>query len=369
MSKSVINIGDRFGSLVVESQVKIFGKSSERYWKCKCDCGGVVETSTTSLRSGNRKTCGHCRVNTVVGMRFGKLLVTDIVGYDKNRNLIVKCKCDCGNELDVVAHRLYSGKKVSCNECVRFEMIGRRFGSLTVTKFVYTKDQKSWYECKCDCGNTTVVTGNHLRSGKTTHYTCGKCYEVLPDSYRDDVHKKCVQLSIIWNRIHNRCENPKSDSFPWYGGSGIELKISRYNFIKMFYKDPSFDPKLQIDRVDTKKNYEVGNLRWSTSEENSKNKLSSYEVDYDSIAKKLMTMLTFGKICSNNNYDPFDFIMVKVLKRPSVDKGGILWLFIHKSLKNKVDLYIDRIRNNYIQYDSEIIFDAKLSYQASEELI
>lgn len=369
MAKSVINIGDKFGKLTVLGQVKILGKSSERYWKCKCECGGTVEASTTSLRSGDRKTCGHCRENTVIGKKFNKLLVTEIVGRDKKGNLIVKCKCDCGNEIQTQAHKLYSDSKTSCGQCIRYDMVGKRFGSLVVTKFVYVKDEKSWYEAKCDCGNVVVVPGNYMRSGVQKKTSCGKCFHLISDSYKPELHQRCVDLSVAWNRMYNRCRNPKSDSFPLYGGSGVELNIDRLDFVKLFYKDPSYKPDLQIDRINASGNYDQNNIRWSTLEENNKNKLNTYAVDYDTIAKKLMTMMTFSKICAVNNFEPFEFIMVKVEKCSSPSRGKELWLFIHSSLINKSNFYTDRIINNFEKYNGEIDLSSKINWCFDEELI
>ena len=46
--------------------------------------------------------------------------------------------------------------------------IGNRYGHLTVIKRVENNSggQARW-ECLCDCGNKTIVTGTHLRSGNT----------------------------------------------------------------------------------------------------------------------------------------------------------------------------------------------------------
>jgi hypothetical protein len=51
----------------------------------------------------------------------------------------------------------------------RLHLEGQRFGKLTAIKDLgnisYAK--RSAWLCECDCGNTTVVLGNSLKSGKT----------------------------------------------------------------------------------------------------------------------------------------------------------------------------------------------------------
>jgi len=58
----------------------------------------------------------------LVGQRFGKLIVKELIGHTKNRGVIWKCKCDCGNEVDVVAALLTGNRKKSCG-CDTKELI------------------------------------------------------------------------------------------------------------------------------------------------------------------------------------------------------------------------------------------------------
>ena len=38
------------------------------------------------------------RIKNLVGKRFGRLTVIELVGKDKNNRALWKCQCDCGNE-------------------------------------------------------------------------------------------------------------------------------------------------------------------------------------------------------------------------------------------------------------------------------
>ena len=49
--------GKRFGKLVVLEFVRR-DKHYNSYWKCRCDCGNVMVTPASSLRSGHSKSCG-----------------------------------------------------------------------------------------------------------------------------------------------------------------------------------------------------------------------------------------------------------------------------------------------------------------------
>lgn len=49
--------GYRFGRLTVIERIRSDEKG-QSIWKCLCECGGFVEASTHSLRTGNTKSCG-----------------------------------------------------------------------------------------------------------------------------------------------------------------------------------------------------------------------------------------------------------------------------------------------------------------------
>jgi len=57
-----INIGDRYGRLVVMS-ISGLDKNQHRLWLCQCDCGNTTQTRATGLRRGKCKSCGCLKVD------------------------------------------------------------------------------------------------------------------------------------------------------------------------------------------------------------------------------------------------------------------------------------------------------------------
>lgn len=57
--------GRRFGRLTVEEAV---GLAADRrvVWRCRCDCGGSCEATSTSLLTGKRQSCGCLRRETLI---------------------------------------------------------------------------------------------------------------------------------------------------------------------------------------------------------------------------------------------------------------------------------------------------------------
>lgn len=53
-------------------------------------------------------------------------------------------------------------------------LVGEKFGKLTVIEYVGSKNNKRWWRCKCDCGNEKIIDTGSLRSGNTKSCGCMK---------------------------------------------------------------------------------------------------------------------------------------------------------------------------------------------------
>ena len=118
-------VGQTFGALTVMSRAEdyITPSNGKRYvrWNCECECGNRVTANVGNLRSGSVVSCGcknpH-RFQSLVGKRFGKLVVTELVEpyYNPNGRRLIryKCHCDCGNDVLELANTLRSGEVLSC---------------------------------------------------------------------------------------------------------------------------------------------------------------------------------------------------------------------------------------------------------------
>lgn len=79
-----------------------------------------------------------------------------------------------------------------------------------------------------------------------------------------------------WASAKHRCCNDKSDKWIHYGGRGIKMcKEWRDDFLA-FYLHIGPKPKpfseYSLDRLDNEGNYEPGNVRWATVEEQHENR-------------------------------------------------------------------------------------------------
>lgn len=108
-----VKVGDKVNMLTVISTAG--SRAGKRLYVCKCECGNISEVLSTSLISGKTKSCG-CLVNRIridIGQRFGRLIVEERLRA-LNGKIVYRCLCDCGKEIKTRSHPLTRGKTLSC---------------------------------------------------------------------------------------------------------------------------------------------------------------------------------------------------------------------------------------------------------------
>jgi hypothetical protein len=134
--------------------------------------------------------------------------------------------------------------------------------------------------CRCDCGNLITKTYRGLTTGKDVP-NCG-CVNNKRTAERSTTHGKVYDpLWIVWCGMKERCNNPNSTGYSNYGGRGIKVCDEWNNDFQKFYDDvhEGYEPGLHIDRIDINGNYELGNTRWVTPQENMRNKRNNVTID------------------------------------------------------------------------------------------
>lgn len=106
--------GQRFGLLTVVSREQ--SKNEKAMWLCQCDCGNTVVARGSSLRSGHTKSCGCIKLNDLdlIGEQFGKLTVVLRAPKGTDRHSRWNCICECGKSVIYNTTSLISGNAKSC---------------------------------------------------------------------------------------------------------------------------------------------------------------------------------------------------------------------------------------------------------------
>lgn len=165
----------------------------------------------------------------------------------------------------------------------KIEMVGKRFGKLTVVAEADKQGRRLCYLCKCDCGNETVVLGESLRAGKTK--SCG-CYN---DEKAVTHGMRKSKLYEVWRTMKKRCEKPGFPYYERYGGRGIKICEEwqdKSNFFDWAMQN-GYEEGLQIDRIDNDGDYCPENCRWVTPKVNSRNTCRTVFITYRGETKSL----------------------------------------------------------------------------------
>jgi hypothetical protein len=153
--------------------------------------------------------------------------------------------------------------------------VGTKYGRWTVLKGPYSPRPKYVrILCRCDCGTTKEINYGHLREGRSTSCGCLSREKTIARSTKHGYSHH--PLFSVWIGIRRRCFDPKDARFPWYGGRGITLEAAWRNdagaFIEHVLEHLGERPDgLSMDRIDNDGNYEPGNLRWASPQEQIEN--------------------------------------------------------------------------------------------------
>lgn len=83
-----------------------------------------------------------------------------------------------------------------------------------------------------------------------------------------------------WKKMKERCYNPNVHAFNRYGGRGIkvceEWRTDFFSFLRDVGNRPS--SKHSIDRINNDGDYEPGNVRWGTKQEQANNRITNTRI-------------------------------------------------------------------------------------------
>ena len=250
--KGMINIkyprdiaGMKFGELTVLRKADERTSNGETRWICRCSCGNEAIVKKSHLTSGGTKSCGCMkekkRTEDLTGRVFGRLTVVerveDSVAPSGRKNVMWKCRCECGNEI--------------------------------------------------------VARGSHLRNGSTK--SCGCLNRELVSTLNKKHGFSGERLYRVWEGIIKRCCNKNDKSYHNYGGRGIKICDEwRFDYIAFRewalangYDESAPKGECTIDRIDVNGDYKPDNCRFVSMYEQSQNKRNTLRFAYNGEDKTL----------------------------------------------------------------------------------
>jgi hypothetical protein len=215
-------------------------------------------------------------IKDLTGQRFGNLIVIKATEKRKFKHVVWLCKCDCGNEKEIIGNALTSGQCKSCG-CLRVK--------------------KSWDKGK-----------------NATNYLHGMS--------RTPIHN-------AWIHMRQRCYNGNDKSYPDYGGRGITV-CKKWQTFEGFYEDmgSSYKEGYSIDRIDVNGNYEPSNCRWATNLVQANNKRDNKRYTVEGITD---TMSNLSRKYGITHYA----VRTRLMLGWDVEKAFMIPVRKHKTYKKK----------------------------------
>ena len=138
--------------------------------------------------------------------------------------------------------------------------VGSRWGKLVCLERI---DDRSW-AFKCDCGEVLIRAEADVRPGKILDCGCHRLSKSHPLTYD--------RWQGMMRRAGWPCAEKREDAHN-YVGRGITV-CERWRLFKNFFEDMGECPEgLTLDRFpDNDGNYEPGNCRWATWDEQAANR-------------------------------------------------------------------------------------------------
>jgi hypothetical protein len=98
-------------------------------------------------------------------------------------------------------------------------------------------------------------------------------------------------VKTSWFSMRQRCNNPNSKYYSYYGGRGISV-CERWESFSAFAEDMGPKPSgCSLDRKNVNGNYEPENCRWATSKEQMRNRRNTVFIVLDGVTYKLSELV------------------------------------------------------------------------------
>jgi hypothetical protein len=195
----------------------------------------------------------------LIGTKFNYLTVIKRV-ENKGKKLMYLCQCDCGKSITTSSSNLKNGNTKTCG-CSRLNNISnQRFGRLIVIKLSHVKNRKSYWLCKCDCGNEKIVRSDCLKRDQVK--SCG-CLQYEHAIIKHNLSK--TKIYHVWAGMKDRCLNENNKAYKHYGERGVTVCEEWQKDFMSFYNwsmQNGYEEGLSVDRINNNGNYEPSNCRW-----------------------------------------------------------------------------------------------------------
>ena len=161
---------------------------------------------------------------------------------------------------------------------------GQRINRWTFLNFDRRENNKTYWKVRCVCGFEAIRDASAIAGGLSK--SCGCLHiEIVKRKGHGFVRHGMSRTKVhrAWKDMRNRCYNPNVASYKYYGAIGIKVHPKWISSFEEFYADVGDPPSKHhsLDRINVLKNYEPGNVKWSTKTEQANNKRNNRYIEWD----------------------------------------------------------------------------------------
>lgn len=166
----------------------------------------------------------------------------------------------------------------------KIDLKGQKFGKLLVLRRAENKGKNTAWVCRCDCGNEKDILTYNLTAMKSK--SCGCVRGKKLGNFSRTHGQSHTRLYSVYKGIKQRCLNKNNPAYKYYGGKGVVIDEGWLKDFLVFkdwaYKHNYKEGKgLSIDRIDPNGNYSPENCRWVSLSKQQNNKLNSFFITID----------------------------------------------------------------------------------------
>lgn len=158
------------------------------------------------------------------------------------------------------------------------DLTGRKFGRLTVISFAKRERNRTYWNCKCECGKELLAYSHQLKRGDKRSCGCLRAERGTNPLYDSKLYK-------VWRGVVSRCHTKtKGRCYKYYGKRKIKVCDEwRHDFMSFYNWAMSngYEDGLTIDRIDNNKGYSPDNCRWATWEQQVRNRTDNKWLTYN----------------------------------------------------------------------------------------
>lgn len=154
-------------------------------------------------------------------------------------------------------------------------LVGHRFGKLVLLEYLPRRgnDKHLFGLWQCDCGRKRGVIVSRVKNGYTRSCGC-----LIGKTVKHGMKGSSEYSS--WQAMLRRCHNPSDKDYPRYGAKGIIVCAEwRFSFADFLVYVGHRPPGTSLDRIDGRRGYEPGNVRWATAQEQARNRKNAIVVE------------------------------------------------------------------------------------------